>query len=79
MNRKKWSFWIDSGGTFTDIVAKGPENKIVVKKFLSQNDKVYKDAASFGILNILDEYNKLNSNIKLLKNYQILLNSYTFC
>ena len=63
MNQKKWSFWIDRGGTFTDIVAKSPENKIVVKKFLSQNDKVYKDAASFGILNILDEYNKLNNNI----------------
>ena len=63
MNQKKWSFWIDRGGTFTDIVAKSPKNKIFVKKFLSQNDKVYKDAASFGILNILDEYNKLNNNI----------------
>ena len=63
MNQKKWSFWIDRGGTFTDIVAKSPENKIVVKKFLSQNHKVYKDAASFGILNILDEYNQLNNNI----------------
>ena len=63
MNQKKWSFWIDRGGTFTDIVAKSPKNKIVVKKFLSQNDKVYKDAASFGILNILDEYNKSNNNI----------------
>ena len=57
MSQKKWSFWIDRGGTFTDIVAKSPKNKIFVKKFLSQNDKVYKDAASFGILNILDEYN----------------------
>ena len=63
MNQKKWSFWIDRGGTFTDIVAKSPKNKIVVKKFLSQNEKVYKDAASFGILNILDEYNQLNNNI----------------
>ena len=61
MNQKKWSFWIDRRGTFTDIVAKNPKNKIVVKKFLSQNDKVYKDAASFGILNILDKYNKLNN------------------
>ena len=41
MNQKKWSFWIDRGGTFTDIVAKSPKNKIVVKKFLSQNDKAY--------------------------------------
>ena len=63
MNQKKWSFWIDRGGTFTDIVAKSPKNKIFVKKFLSQNDKVYKDAASFGILNILNENNQLNNNI----------------
>ena len=58
MNHKKWSFWIDRGGTFTDIVAKSPNNKIVVKKFLSQNNKVYKDAASFGILNILNQNNQ---------------------
>ena len=63
MSQKKWSFWIDRGGTFTDIVARSPKNKIVVKKFLSQNNEVYKDAASFGILNILDEYNQLNHNI----------------
>ncbi len=63
MNQKKWSFWIDRGGTFTDIVAKSPKNKIIVKKFLSQNDKVYKDAAYFGILNILNENNQLNNNI----------------
>ena len=63
MNQKKWSFWIDRGGTFTDIVAKSPNDKIVVKKFLSQNDKVYKDAASYGINDILNENNQLNKNI----------------
>ena len=68
MNKKKWSFWIDRGGTFTDIVAKSPKNKIFVKKFLSQNDKVYKDAASFGILNILYENNQLNNNISSSEN-----------
>ena len=40
MNQKKWSFWIDRGGTFTDIVAKSPKDKIVVKKFLSQSQLV---------------------------------------
>ncbi len=65
MNRNKWSFWIDRGGTFTDIVAKSPNNEIVVKKFLSQNNKVYKDAASFGILNILSKNNQLCDNISL--------------
>ena len=76
MNQKKWSFWIDRGGTFTDIVAKGPKNKIVVKKFLSQNDKVYKDAASFGILNILNEYNQLNNNTMFKGNVNIVYSIY---
>ena len=42
MNQKKWSFWIDRGGTFTDIVAKSPKNKIFVKKFLSQKNIPFK-------------------------------------
>ena len=40
MNQKKWSFWIDRGGTFTDIVADSPQKKIVVKKFLSQKTEL---------------------------------------
>lgn len=35
-----WQFWIDRGGTFTDIVAQKPDGNIVVDKLLSENRKV---------------------------------------
>jgi 5-oxoprolinase (ATP-hydrolysing) len=49
----KWQFWIDRGGTFTDIVAKSPEGKIIIHKLLSENPDRYKDAAVQGIREIL--------------------------
>jgi len=36
----KWSFWIDRGGTFTDIVAQKPDRSIVTHKLLSENPEV---------------------------------------
>ena len=48
-----WQFWIDRGGTFTDIVAKNPDGNIVVDKLLSENTSAYKDAAIAGIKRIL--------------------------
>jgi len=44
-----WQFWIDRGGTFTDVVAKGPDGSEVTKKLLSQNPDRYRDAAIQGI------------------------------
>ena len=41
-----WQFWIDRGGTFTDIVAKKPDGKIIIDKLLSENSEAYKDAAA---------------------------------
>ncbi|MDI9314239.1 MAG: hydantoinase B/oxoprolinase family protein [Hydrotalea sp.] len=49
----KWQFFIDRGGTFTDIIAKRPDGKIIVKKFLSDNPAQYRDAAIFGIRDML--------------------------
>jgi 5-oxoprolinase (ATP-hydrolysing) len=49
----KWQFWIDRGGTFTDIVAKSPQGKIVVRKLLSENSDRDRDAAVQGIREIL--------------------------
>ena len=49
-----WQFWIDRGGTFTDIVAKKPDGKIIIDKLLSENSDAYKDAAVAGIRRILD-------------------------
>jgi 5-oxoprolinase (ATP-hydrolysing) len=48
-----WQFWIDRGGTFTDIVARGPDGQRVVKKLLSENPGQYADAAVAGIRSIL--------------------------
>ncbi|MEZ5654605.1 MAG: hydantoinase B/oxoprolinase family protein [Sphingobium sp.] len=44
-----WRFWIDRGGTFTDVVAQGPDGAIVVRKLLSENPEHYADAAVHGI------------------------------
>jgi 5-oxoprolinase (ATP-hydrolysing) len=50
---KKWQFWIDRGGTFTDIVALSPEGQIITRKLLSENPEQYPDAALEGIRRIL--------------------------
>jgi 5-oxoprolinase (ATP-hydrolysing) len=49
-----WQFWIDRGGTFTDIVAKAPDGRLVTHKLLSENPERYKDAAMAGIRAILN-------------------------
>jgi 5-oxoprolinase (ATP-hydrolysing) len=50
MNTKpRWQFWIDRGGTFTDIVGKRPDGSLVTHKLLSENPEQYKDAAVAGI------------------------------
>lgn len=48
-----WQFWIDRGGTFTDIVARDPEGKLSSHKLLSENPERYKDAAVQGIKELL--------------------------
>ncbi len=48
-----WQFWIDRGGTFTDIVAQAPDGQIRVHKLLSENPQRYPDAALQGIREIL--------------------------
>ncbi|MEG5030282.1 hydantoinase B/oxoprolinase family protein [Microcoleus sp. AT8-B1] len=52
-DRTRWQFWIDRGGTFTDIVAKSPDGKLVIHKLLSENPDRYTDAAVQGIRDIL--------------------------
>ncbi len=48
-----WQFWLDRGGTFTDLVALSPEKKLIVHKLLSENPEQYQDAAVQGIREIL--------------------------
>ncbi len=48
-----WQFWIDRGGTFTDIVARRPDGELVSHKLLSENPGRYDDAAIQGIRDLL--------------------------
>ena len=48
-----WQFWIDRGGTFTDVVARRPDGGIVTHKLLSENPERYRDAALAGIRHLL--------------------------
>ena len=50
---KGWQIWIDRGGTFTDLVAKRPDGKLVTHKLLSENPDRYEDAALQGIRDLL--------------------------
>jgi 5-oxoprolinase (ATP-hydrolysing) len=50
---KRWQFWIDRGGTFTDVVGKRPDGSLVTHKLLSDNPEQYKDAAVAGIRHLL--------------------------
>ena len=48
-----WHFWIDRGGTFTDIVARRPDGSLATHKLLSENPGRYRDAAVHGIRELL--------------------------
>ncbi|MDB5808888.1 MAG: 5-oxoprolinase [Betaproteobacteria bacterium] len=49
----RWQFWIDRGGTFTDVVARKPDGTLVTHKLLSENPSRYRDAAVAGIRHLL--------------------------
>jgi 5-oxoprolinase (ATP-hydrolysing) len=49
----RWQFWIDRGGTFTDVVGKRPDGTLVTHKLLSENPEQYRDAAVAGIRYLL--------------------------
>ena len=52
-NSVGWQFWIDRGGTFTDIVAQNPNGQLITYKLLSDNPEHYRDAAIQGIREVL--------------------------
>ncbi|MBA4270278.1 MAG: 5-oxoprolinase [Methylobacterium sp.] len=45
----RWDFWIDRGGTFTDVIGRDPSGKLHARKLLSENPGAYRDAAVQGI------------------------------
>ncbi len=49
-----WRFWIDRGGTFTDLVARAPDGRLIQRKLLSENPGRYADAAIAGIRAVLE-------------------------
>lgn len=49
----RWQFWVDRGGTFTDIVARRPDGTLAAHKLLSENPEQYRDAAVAGIRQLL--------------------------
>ncbi len=53
MAQKQWQFWIDRGGTFTDIVARHPDGRLILHKLLSENPERYLDAPVQGIRELL--------------------------
>jgi 5-oxoprolinase (ATP-hydrolysing) len=48
-----WDFWIDRGGTFTDIIGRRPDGSLIAHKLLSENRQAYRDAAVQGIRDLL--------------------------
>lgn len=63
--KENWQFWIDRGGTFTDIVARKPDGQLLAHKLLSTDPEHYTDAAMHGIRTILgiDPESKLPTEI----------------
>jgi len=52
-NPPRWQFWIDRGGTFTDLVGRAPDGELHTLKLLSENPEQYRDAAVEGIRRLL--------------------------
>jgi 5-oxoprolinase (ATP-hydrolysing) len=53
MKQDCWDFWVDRGGTFTDVIGRAPDGRLLARKVLSENAAAYKDAAVYGIRQLL--------------------------
>src|SRR3712207_9398627 len=53
MGRTHWDFWVDRGGTFTDVIGRAPDGTLHARKVLSENPEAYRDAAVHGIRQLL--------------------------
>ncbi len=62
-----WQFWVDRGGTFTDIVALRPDASLTTVKLLSENPDRYTDAAVHGILELLAEPGAETAHVAAVK------------
>ena len=50
---ERWQFWVDRGGTFTDVVARDPDGRLITHKLLSENPERYADAPLQGMRDLL--------------------------
>src|SRR6202163_4828279 len=50
---ESWEFWIDRGGTFTDVIGRRPDGALLTHKLLSENPEAYRDAAVDGLRHLL--------------------------
>ena len=57
----KWQFWIDRGGTFTDVIARAPDGALHTRKLLSENPENYEDAA----LHVVREFLGLDADAEI--------------
>ncbi|MFD0859375.1 hydantoinase B/oxoprolinase family protein [Roseovarius aquimarinus] len=64
---KRWEFWIDRGGTFTDIVALDPGGALHTHKLLSENPERYEDAAVEGIRQLIGQRDLPEGSIAAVK------------
>ena len=62
-----WQFWIDRGGTFTDVVGQRPDGSLITHKLLSENPERYKDAAVQGIKDLMGTDNPPAGSIRAVK------------
>jgi 5-oxoprolinase (ATP-hydrolysing) len=67
MTGRPWEFWIDRGGTFTDVVARAPSGKLETLKLLSLDPGRYEDAAVAGIERLLAAARETERNVSAVK------------
>ena len=65
--KNRWQFWIDRGGTFTDVVARAPDGRLISDKLLSDNPERYADAATEGIRRLLAVHGQADARIDAVK------------
>ena len=70
-NQKGWRFWIDRGGTFTDVVACHPNGSITTEKLLSSNPSKYDDPAEEGIRRALNIGSETSLREKVIRDVRI--------
>ncbi len=62
-----WQFWIDRGGTFTDVVARAPDGRLLSHKLLSEDPARYTDAAAHGIRELLARHGRPGDPVEAVR------------